>query len=233
MTPRRPPGAWAGRQAAAQRAGTRARPRPRTRRSPSSPSSASGCHCTPSTKRRAVGQLDRLGQVVQGRDAADDQPLAEPVDALVVVGLGRVRDLARRRARPASPRSGMTSWSAPSKEPTTRRCSPWPKRLGQVLHQRAAAGDVDQLHAPADAEHRQVALDRRAGQRDLERVALGHRVDGLRVRPLAVAGRVDVGAAGEHQPVDQRRAPPRDPRPGARSGGSISASPPARCTAST
>ena len=40
--------------------------------------------------------------------------------------------------------------------------------LGQMLQERAAAGDVDQLHAAADAEHRQVPLDRRARERDLE-----------------------------------------------------------------
>ena len=59
------------------------------------------------------------------------------------------------------------------------------------------------------------------------------RVDRLGVRLRAVGGRVDVGAAGEDQPVEQvehlRRAARRD----AASGGSISASPPARCTAST
>ena len=54
--------------------------------------------------------------------------------------------------------------------------------LGQMLEQRAAAGDVDQLHAAADPEHRQVALDRRARERDLEGVALGHRVQRLDVR---------------------------------------------------
>ena len=64
--------------------------------------------------------------------------------------------------------------------------------------------DVDQLHPAADAEHRQVALDRRARERDFEAVALGHRVDRLRVGARAVGGRVDVGAAGEDQPVEQR-----------------------------
>ena len=56
--------------------------------------------------------------------------------------------------------------------------------LGQVLQERAAAGDVDQLHAAADPEHRQIARDRRARERDLERVALGHRVDRLGVGGL-------------------------------------------------
>ena len=75
--------------------------------------------------------------------------------------------------------------------------------VGHVLHERPAAGDVDQLHPPADAQHRQVALDRGARKRDLERVALGHRVDRLGVRLLAVAGGVDVSATGEDQTVDK------------------------------
>ena len=52
--------------------------------------------------------------------------------------------------------------------------------VGQVLTERAAAGDVDQLHPAADPEQRQVALDRRAHERDLEGVALGHGVERLR-----------------------------------------------------
>ena len=75
--------------------------------------------------------------------------------------------------------------------------------LGQVLEQRAAVGDVDELHPAADPEHRQVALDRGAHERDLEAVALGHRVERLGMGLLAIARRVDVGAAGQHQPVEQ------------------------------
>ena len=45
--------------------------------------------------------------------------------------------------------------------------------LGQVLVERAAARDVHHLHAAADAEQRQVALQRAARQGELEGVALG------------------------------------------------------------
>src|SRR5207247_2656953 len=38
----------------------------------------------------AVGQLERLDQVVGGGRGADEEPLADAVDALVVVGLGAV-----------------------------------------------------------------------------------------------------------------------------------------------
>jgi hypothetical protein len=70
-----------------------------------------------------------------------------------------------------------------------------------VLVQRAALGDVDQLDAAADAEHRLAGGAGGAVQRDLEGVAL--RVDDAEVglRRLAEARRVDVGAAGEQQRV--------------------------------
>ena len=45
--------------------------------------------------------------------------------------------------------------------------------VGQVLVERAAVGDVDDLHAAADAEAGQVALGRGAHERQLERVAVG------------------------------------------------------------
>ena len=78
-----------------------------------------------------------------------------------------------------------------------------PEVVREVLVERAAAGDVHDLHPAADAEERQVALHRAAGQRELEGVALGHRPDRLRVRRLAVAGGVHVGPAGEQQAVEQ------------------------------
>ena len=105
--------------------------------------------------------------------------------------------------------------------------------LGQVLEQRAARGDVHELHPAADAQQREVALEGAARERDLEVVALGHRAAGLGVGLLPVGGRVDVGAAGQDEPVEQV-----EDRVGillrrVSSGGSISASPPARWTAST
>ncbi len=46
-------------------------------------------------------------------------------------------------------------------------------------------------------------LDRAPCERDLEGVPLGHGADGLGVRRLSVGGGVDVGSAGEQQPVEQ------------------------------
>ncbi len=47
-------------------------------------------------------------------------------------------------------------------------------QVGQVLDEVAAEGDVQDLRAAADREHRQVALERRAQERELGAVALGH-----------------------------------------------------------
>jgi hypothetical protein len=70
-----------------------------------------------------------------------------------------------------------------------------------VLHQRAASSDVQHLHPPADREHRNVARDRLARQRNLERVAvaIGHR---RRMRRLTIQRRVHVRAATQEKPVD-------------------------------
>ena len=93
---RRPPG---GLRRAATRCGRRASG-PFRASSTSAPtmrlrSSASGCHCTPSTNRRR-GRLDRLGQVVERRVPGDLEPFADRRDPLVVVGLGGVELLAGR-----------------------------------------------------------------------------------------------------------------------------------------
>ena len=74
--------------------------------------------------------------------------------------------------------------------------------VGQVLDERAAAEHVENLHAPADGEHRQAhALGRRA-ERQLAFVARGSGLLGSRMRLCPVAGRVDVRAAREQQAVE-------------------------------
>ncbi len=77
-----------------------------------------------------------------------------------------------------------------------------PEQVGQVLEQRAAERDIEYLHSAADAEHRQIALDRAADQRDLGLVSLRNDALGRRVGLGAVHSRIDIVAAGEDQPVD-------------------------------
>ena len=77
-----------------------------------------------------------------------------------------------------------------------------PHDLGQVLVQRAAGVHDHQLHAPAHPEHGQVGGQRLGEQGQLGGVPVRAQPSGLVVRLLAVAGRVEVGAAGEQQPVE-------------------------------
>jgi hypothetical protein len=72
-----------------------------------------------------------------------------------------------------------------------------------MLLERPAAGDVEELQPAADAEHRHVALERGAAEGDLEPVAFGVETRRHRVVLGAVERRVDVGAAAQHQPVEQ------------------------------
>ena len=78
-----------------------------------------------------------------------------------------------------------------------------PDPLGQVLLDRPARRHVQHLHAAADAEQRQVALERPVPERELEAVPLRTRSAGLRVRPRAVRAGIDVGAAGEDEAVEE------------------------------
>ncbi len=71
-----------------------------------------------------------------------------------------------------------------------------------VLHQRPSAGDVQDLDAAADCEHRQILRARRRDQRDLELVASGLGVDDRRMRRFAVSRRRHVTAPREEQAVD-------------------------------
>ncbi len=111
---------------------------------------------------------------------------------------------------------GSTSWSAPSKEPTTRRCSSWPTSSGRCCSSVPPQRDVDQLHSAADAEHRQVALDRRARRaRSRRRRARAP----CRASAGAAARRRRPGRCPRRRRASGRRAgraPRRGPRPAAR-----------------
>ena len=71
-----------------------------------------------------------------------------------------------------------------------------------VLLDAAAECHVQHLGAAADREHRQVARERGLHQRELEVVALADDPDRLGVRVGAVQLWIEVGSAGEDQPVD-------------------------------
>ena len=94
---------------------------------------------------------------------------------------------ARRAATPSRvPSFTSTSWSANS--PGVCLCFSSPTHVRQMLDEVAAAGDVQHLRAAADGEHRHVAVERRAQERELAAVALRPRPGRLRMRIVAVLG---------------------------------------------
>ena len=77
-----------------------------------------------------------------------------------------------------------------------------PHEVGHVLVQGAAAGDVEHLHAAADAEQRLVQPDGGVGDSEFPGVAVGRVRTGLGVLRGAVDGRVDVAPAGDDDAVE-------------------------------
>ena len=90
-------------------------------------------------------------------------------------------------------------------KPDSRAAVPLvPDQVRHVLIQRAAAADVQHLHAPADGQQRHPEPQRAAGDREIPRVAYRHGRLRLRVPRRAVPDRVDVRAARHDQPVYPR-----------------------------
>ena len=77
-----------------------------------------------------------------------------------------------------------------------------PEDVGQVLVQRAAEGDVEDLRPAADPQNRHVPAQRTGHQREFPGVAVAGRLVGGRVGVVAVGGGVDVLAAGDEQTVE-------------------------------
>jgi dihydrofolate synthase/folylpolyglutamate synthase len=75
--------------------------------------------------------------------------------------------------------------------------------IGNVLMQRAAGRDREELHPAADAERRDPAVERGSRQGEVEGVALGIEQLERGVGRLAVSGGIHVGAAHQHEAVEQ------------------------------
>ena len=127
------------------------------------------------------------------------EPVAEQVDRLVVVRghldeavLGQDRGQRAVRADPHPVQA----------EPVRRAVvPPVPDQVGQMLMQRAAPADVQDLHAAADREQRHTEPQRVPGNGQVPRVPQRHRGLRARVPRRAVPDRVDVRAARDHQAV--------------------------------
>ena len=134
-----------------------------------------------------------------------DEALAERVDALVVVRLRRVAELARRARGERARREAHVVVGAVERA-RRRRWSLVADVVGQVLDQRAAARDV---HAAASRGRCRAPAGRAPSR--AARAAISNASRSGRVPRVSACGsrrrrRVDVGAAGEDQAVEQRRA---------------------------
>src|SRR5437667_5662688 len=114
---------------------------------------------------RGLDRLDRPVHSVCG----DSQPLADPAEALVVMRLDR-RAVAEQRFQLRSRLERHVVVSEGARRVLVLLVA---DDLREVLDEIPAARDVQHLRAPADREHRQVALERRLEERELRAVTLG------------------------------------------------------------
>ena len=73
--------------------------------------------------------------------------------------------------------------------------------LGNVQEEVAALGDIQKLHPAADAEDRHPPLGDRAHQRAIEFLAASIQEADRGVEHETVVARIEIGAAAEHDPV--------------------------------
>lgn len=144
-----------------------------------------------------AGEFHGLHGAVRGMGARREAG-SQTVHGLVVVGGHHVRFRDGRRVR----RTGNGNDGVFAEDAGAAGVSV------QVLVQGAAERDVEQLHAPADAQQGDVLGDRRLDQGDFPRVALACGRTGPGVGHLAVAGRFDIGAASDDHTVQCRHGLP-------------------------
>lgn len=144
------------------------------------------------------GQFHGLDTAVGG-PRRHRQAFAEAVEGLVVV-VGRFQ-----RCGPGDLRQRAARVDLDRDPPVLAGCGRVPgvtDDVGQVLVQAPAEVDVEDLHSPADAQEGQTAIEGGADEREFGLVAEVADIAGLGVGGFAVAGRIDVAAAGDDQAVE-------------------------------
>ena len=130
------------------------------------------------------------------------EPVAEQVDRLVVLGR-HLEDLVPGQDR--GQRAVRADPHVVQAEPARRAVVPLvPVQVGNVLVQRAAPADVQDLHAAADGKQRHPLPQRVAGDGEVPGVPRRHGNLRLRVPRRAVPHRLDVRTARDHQAVQAR-----------------------------
>ena len=149
-------------------------------------------------------ELEALDHAVR-RVRRHDQPCPDPIGRLVVTGV-HVEPVAEHAAEPRTGLDGHRVAGEGARGALVQLAGTG--AVTQVLDQRTAEHHVQQLHAPADGEHRQPGVDGGAQQIELGPVAVRHHPGRGGIRRLPVQGWIDVGSAGQQQPVqrlDQHR----------------------------
>ena len=172
---------------------------------------SSGCHCTPIAKPAGfsspAADLHRLHGAVR-RPRRGHESLAEPVDGLMMVG---------RHVQPRAPRTqdpaeypGVTDPDPMAAGAAVEPGMPLvPDHLREVLVQRPAAGDVEQVNSPADSQQWRPGGQRRVqhGQLPASRSGLGMPVSGC-AAPRSGPGPRPRHRKRSHRPGRRRWQPP-------------------------
>ena len=153
----------------------------------------------------AVKGLDGLDRPVLG-PCGRREISGDPIERLVMMAVSR-RGRAEQSAHRAAYRRAHLSMLEQSRTGVVA-ADAGPDR--KVLHQVTAQRDIEQLHPAADGEHWQIPIERGLQGHQLGAVPVGPHYGRVRPRWLSVAGRVDVGPAGEDQTVQTRDRVGRD-----------------------
>lgn len=144
----------------------------------------------------AAAKLERLGQVIGYRPAANREPLSDPINALMMVLHSAVNYFAgdRRRKR-ALLQAHVVSAAFEG---------PWGRSVyrREVLDERAAKRNVEQLHPSADAQQWHVNFNGSADQADLAAIAFDPRAFMRRIRLRPIQRCIDVWTARQKQPIE-------------------------------
>ena len=160
---------------------------------------SSGCHCTARIHQRRIFTFDPFDHAVR-RDRGHAQAAAEAVNRLMVV---RVHSHRSGPGRRGEARAGRDAHVVRADIPVTRRIVVHLRRplARQILIQRPAERDVQNLRPAANRKQRELARAGGFDQREFGRVA--RRIDfaEFRMRRGAVARGIDVLTAGDQQPA--------------------------------
>src|SRR3954454_25354380 len=128
----------------------------------------------------AILQLEPLDHSVVGGSRHQHAKTGTTHGLMMQAVGGEIRAVERGQAAPDGGANDMTALCSHGGPQRVRVL------LLEMLHQPAAEGDVEQLRAAADTQHRQVSVERGANELELPRVAIRFDLTEFRMRLFAV-----------------------------------------------